>query len=86
MVKAASMALKEYPILNASIDSEAEMVTLRANHNIGVAMDTPVGLLVPSVKRVQDLTVLEVAEELNRLYELAIKGKLGEGDLKVMIR
>ena len=55
MVKAASMALKEHPILNASIDADAEMVTYRANHNIGVAMDTPVGLLVPSIKRVQGL-------------------------------
>ena len=53
MVKAASMALREHPILNASIDPEAEMVTYRANHNIGVAMDTPGGLLVPSIKRVQ---------------------------------
>lgn len=82
MVKAASMALREHPILNASIDPEAEMVTYRANHNIGVAMDTPGGLLVPSIKRVQDLTLMEVAEELVRLQELGIKGKLGEADLK----
>lgn len=85
MVKSASMALREHPILNASIDPEAEMVTYRANHNIGVAMDTPGGLLVPSIKRVQDLTVMEVAEELVRLQELGIKGKLGENDLKVRI-
>ena len=46
-------------------------------------MDTPGGLLVPSIKRVQELTVMEVAEELVRLHELGIKGKLGEDDLKV---
>jgi len=82
MVKAASMALREHPILNASIDPAAETVTYRAGHNIGVAMDTPGGLLVPSIKRVQDLTVMEVAEELVRLQELGVKGKLGEDDLK----
>ena len=85
MVKAASMALREHPILNASIDPAAETVTYRAGHNIGVAMDTPGGLLVPSIKRVQDLTVMEVAEELVRLQELGVKGKLGEDDLKVRI-
>ena len=83
MVKAASLSLLEHPILNASIDVASETITYRASHNIGVAMDTPDGLLVPSIKAVQNLTVLEVAEELNRLYELAMKGKLGESDLKV---
>ena len=45
-------------------------------------MDTPQGLLVPNIKKVDQLSVLEIAEELNRLQDLGLRGKLGEADLK----
>ena len=45
-------------------------------------MDTPQGLLVPNIKKVDQLSVLEIAEELNRLQDLGLRGKLGETDLK----
>ena len=45
-------------------------------------MDTPVGLIVPNIKGVQDLNVLDIAQELNRLHDLGIKGKLGGADLQ----
>ena len=54
---------------------------LQASHNIGIAMDTPQGLLVPNIKDVQGKTVLEVAQEINRLQELGINGALGSADL-----
>ena len=82
MVKAASLALTRYPNLNAQIDLKAEKIVLKAAHNIGVAMDTPDGLIVPNIKNVQDMSVLEIAAELNRLSELGVKGKLGGSDLK----
>ena len=82
ILKACSLALSQYPILNAYFDASKETVTYKADHNIGVAMDTPQGLLVPNIKKIQTLSVLEIAEELNRLQELGIKGKLGESDLK----
>merc|ERR1712004_822047 len=82
ILKACSLALSHYPILNAYFDASKETVTYKADHNIGVAMDTPQGLLVPNIKKIQTLSVLEIAEELNRLQELGIKGKLGESDLK----
>lgn len=44
-------------------------------------MDTNLGLIVPNIKNVQDLTVAEVALELARLYELGHKGGLGTSDL-----
>lgn len=47
------MALQEYPELNAHVNPECTEVVHRASHNIGVAMDTPKGLIVPNVKNVQ---------------------------------
>ena len=63
-------------------DMNSESITYKADHNIGVAMDTPQGLLVPNIKKIQQLTVFDIAEELNRLQDLGLRGKLGEADLK----
>ena len=41
----------------------------------GVAMDTPQGLLVPNIKKIQQLNILDIAEELNRLQDLGLRGK-----------
>lgn len=49
-IKAASLSLKKYPILNSSIDENCENIFIKAAHNIGVAMDTPNGLVVPNIK------------------------------------
>lgn len=81
IVKACSLALLHFPILNSSIDPTAETITYRASHNIALAMDTPLGLLVPSIKGVQGLSVLEIAAELGRLQQLGTAGKLSAGDL-----
>lgn len=54
---------------------------IQASHNIGLAMDTSQGLLVPNVKNVQLLSVLEIALELNRLQVLGASGQLGTADL-----
>ncbi|GBO27330.1 Lipoamide acyltransferase component of branched-chain alpha-keto acid dehydrogenase complex, mitochondrial, partial [Araneus ventricosus] len=80
-IKAASLALMEYPILNASVDEKCENLFYKASHNIGIAMDTPQGLLVPNIKNVQNLSVLQVALELNRLHDLGRKGSLNQNDL-----
>lgn len=66
-IKAASLAIRDYPVLNSSISMEEMQMTLHANHNIGVAMDTPRGLAVPVVKDCQNLPILEIADELQRL-------------------
>uniref|UniRef100_A0A8D0FY42 Dihydrolipoamide acetyltransferase component of pyruvate dehydrogenase complex n=1 Tax=Strix occidentalis caurina TaxID=311401 RepID=A0A8D0FY42_STROC len=52
-----------------------------ASHNIGVAMDTEQGLIVPNVKNVQVCSVFEIASELNRLQALGSAGQLGTNDL-----
>ena len=81
IVKACSMALSQYPILNSQLNVKNETLTFKADHNIGLAMDTAQGLLVPNIKKVQDRSVFEIASELNRLHELGLAGKLGGEDL-----
>ena len=50
IIKAASQGLKKFPILNSSLDAICENIIYKAHHNIGVAMDTPNGLVVPVIK------------------------------------
>uniref|UniRef100_M4A8L8 Dihydrolipoamide acetyltransferase component of pyruvate dehydrogenase complex n=1 Tax=Xiphophorus maculatus TaxID=8083 RepID=M4A8L8_XIPMA len=80
-IKAASLSLLHFPILNSTLDEGCQNITFKASHNIGVAMDTSQGLLVPSVKSVQLLSVFQVAQELTRLQALGAAGQLGTAEL-----
>lgn len=80
-VKSASLALHKFPVLNSHVDEKCEYITMKYAHNIGVAMDTPHGLVVPNVKNVQNLSIVEIARELNRLQESGEKGQLKMEDL-----
>ncbi|XP_032678307.1 lipoamide acyltransferase component of branched-chain alpha-keto acid dehydrogenase complex, mitochondrial isoform X1 [Odontomachus brunneus] len=80
-IKAASRALQQYPKLNAWLNEEDQTLRLIDNHNIGVAMDTADGLVVPNIKNVQNLSILEIAKKLNRLQELGKKTSIPLGDL-----
>ncbi|XP_049865929.1 lipoamide acyltransferase component of branched-chain alpha-keto acid dehydrogenase complex, mitochondrial [Pectinophora gossypiella] len=81
IIKAASLSLAAHPTLNSSLDSACENIIYKASHNIGVAMDTPNGLVVPVIKNVQNKTILEIARDLNSLQEKGSKGQLGLNDL-----
>ncbi|XP_026729322.1 lipoamide acyltransferase component of branched-chain alpha-keto acid dehydrogenase complex, mitochondrial [Trichoplusia ni] len=81
IIKATSLGLTQLPILNSSLDSNCEHIIYKANHNIGVAMDTPNGLVVPVIKNVQNKTILEIASELNSLQEKGTKGQLGLAEI-----
>lgn len=85
IIKAVSMALHQYPTLNARVDTDSTtskpVFIMRSQHNIGVAMDTPTGLLVPVIKNVSSLNILSIARELTRLQSLASTGKLTSSDL-----
>ncbi|TMW56351.1 hypothetical protein Poli38472_006361 [Pythium oligandrum] len=81
IIKAASLALKYHPSLNASVSADETTVTMHAAHNISVAMDTPTGLIVPNIKNVESKSILDIATELNRLQGLATAGKLAPADL-----
>lgn len=81
MFKAASLAMLRYPYVNSSIADDLSAVTLRAQHNIGFACATEAGLVVPVVKDCQDKSVFEIAEDINRLIELARANKLTAEDV-----
>lgn len=87
IIKAMSMALHQYPVLNARVDIPADnankpQLVYRSQHNIGVAMDTPNGLIVPVIRNVNARSVLSIASELVRLQGLAKIGKLAPADLQ----
>ena len=85
MIKAVSLALNKYPVLNARLDVTTDpkrpQLILRSNHNIGIAMDTPAGLLVPVIKSVNARSITSIAQELQRLSQLAQTGKLANDDM-----
>ncbi|KAI9486700.1 MAG: hypothetical protein EXX96DRAFT_550173 [Benjaminiella poitrasii] len=91
-IKSLSLSLTFYPIINACCIEEPNNRTVsslsnariqyRDAHNIGIAMDTPQGLIVPNIKNVEKKSVFEVAAELHRLTELAKTGSLLPSDLK----
>ena len=81
LIKAASLAMAEYPVLNSSINVDDFTLTYHSSHNIGVAVDSPRGLVVPVIKHAQSLSILDIARELTRLQEAAKEGNLSEEDI-----
>lgn len=81
IIKTLSLAISRHPIINSSLAPGEQELLLHPSHNIGIAMATPQGLVVPNIKNVQSLSVLEVARELARLQELAAAGKLESTDI-----
>jgi 2-oxoisovalerate dehydrogenase E2 component (dihydrolipoyl transacylase) len=84
-IKAVSLALYKYPILNSKLDTTSNpqkpQLVMRSLHNIGIAMDTPGGLVVPVIKNVNARSIYSIAAEIARLSELGHKGKLSPADL-----
>jgi pyruvate dehydrogenase E2 component (dihydrolipoamide acetyltransferase) len=81
-LKAAAVALKQYPQFNASLDAAAGQLVLKKYFHIGVAVDTEHGLLVPVLRDVDKKGVLELAKELADLAEKARQKKLQVDDMK----
>jgi pyruvate dehydrogenase E2 component (dihydrolipoamide acetyltransferase) len=82
IIKAVLAGLKEHPYLNATLDDEDEEIILKKYYNIGVATDTPEGLMVPVVKNANDKSILQLAEELTHLAEKARNRTIDLADLK----
>lgn len=80
-IKACSIALHAFPVLNAHVDETCENITYKATHNIGIAIDTKDGLIVPNIKSIDTKSVYEIASELNRLQQAATLSKLSPADL-----
>ncbi|KAF8661775.1 hypothetical protein HU200_056728 [Digitaria exilis] len=82
LIKSLSMALSKYPMLNSSFIEQTNEVVLKGSHNIGIAMATTHGLVVPNIKKVQSLSILEITKELARLHEMASHNKLSAADIE----
>ncbi len=81
-IKALSLAIKEFPIINTKVNEECTELTYFNDHNIGMAVDSKVGLLVPNIKQCQSKSIVDVAEEVTRLTEAARTGRVSPDDLK----
>ena len=81
-MKAMSLALNEFPILNTQVNADCSALTYFDEHNIGIAVDSKVGLLVPNVKDCQRKSIVEIAGDLTRLTDLAREGRVSPADLK----
>ncbi|XP_017074454.1 lipoamide acyltransferase component of branched-chain alpha-keto acid dehydrogenase complex, mitochondrial [Drosophila eugracilis] len=79
-IKAASVALSKYPIVNSSLDLASESLIFKGAHNISVAIDTPQGLVVPNIKNCQAKNIIEIAKDLNALVERGRTGTLSPSD------
>jgi len=82
LIKAVVAALEEHPYLNATLDDEGEEIILKKYFNIGVAIDTKDGLMVPVVKNAKEKSILSLADELVKLSEKARERTIDLADLK----
>ena len=80
-IKALSLAMIEFPIINSRTNDDYTELTYIASHNIGMAVDGQTGLLVPNIKNVQTLGLLAIAREVTRLTEAARSGKINPQEL-----
>ncbi|MBI5893787.1 MAG: 2-oxo acid dehydrogenase subunit E2 [Deltaproteobacteria bacterium] len=81
-IKAVQHALAAHPMLNASVTEDGEEIIVKKYFNIGVAVDTADGLMVPVVKDVNKKTILELAAELQELSQKAKERKIKLEELK----
>jgi pyruvate dehydrogenase E2 component (dihydrolipoamide acetyltransferase) len=82
MIKACVTALKAFPQFNASLDKSGENIIVKHYYHIGVAVDTPGGLVVPVVRDADQKGVFDLAHELADISKVARDGKLKPADLQ----
>jgi 2-oxoisovalerate dehydrogenase E2 component (dihydrolipoyl transacylase) len=80
-IKALSIGLKEFPVFNAKLDEENESIQLLREHHIGIAVDTPEGLIVPVIRNVEKKNLKQIHEEMKQLTKLALDDKLKVKDI-----
>jgi pyruvate dehydrogenase E2 component (dihydrolipoamide acetyltransferase) len=81
VIRAVVLALNKYPALNAIVDDAAQEIVMRKRHDIGIATSTDAGLIVPVVRDVDRLSLLDIAREIQRLGDAARAGKTATADL-----
>ena len=81
LITAMARALPEWPMLNATYDDDANVITRHGGLHMGVATQTPNGLMVPVIRDAQSLSVWQLASEILRLAEAARSGKAAREEL-----
>lgn len=81
IVKAVIAALKKNPRCNAVMDEQANELVLRGEYNIGIAVATDSGLVVPVLRHADRMSMREIAREIGRLADAARAGKLAQNDI-----
>lgn len=82
IMKAAADALKAYPVFNTSLSESGESLIQKKYYHIGIAVDTPGGLVVPVVRDVDKKGIYELSEELMEISSKARDGKLKAADMQ----
>jgi pyruvate dehydrogenase E2 component (dihydrolipoamide acetyltransferase) len=82
LIKACVTVLRQYPQFNSSLDKSGESIVIKKYFHIGVAVDTPGGLVVPVVRDADRKGVFDLAHELAEISKLARDGKLKAGDMQ----
>jgi pyruvate dehydrogenase E2 component (dihydrolipoamide acetyltransferase) len=82
VMKAVVSALKAYPMINASLDEEADEIVRKYHYHLGMAVATDVGLVVPVIHHVDTKSILELADEIQVKAERARSGKLLPDDVR----
>lgn len=81
VMKAVVKALQDFPSFNASLSPDGQSIIKKAYYNIGIAVDTPNGLMVPVVKDVDQKGIYELSRDLMEISAKARDGKLGPADM-----
>jgi len=81
-IKAVQHALLEHPLLNASVDEEREEIIIKRYFNMGIAVDTPDGLMVPVIKDVDKKSIIDLAKEIQELSQKARERKIKIEEIK----
>jgi len=82
IAKVTAEVLTEFPMLNSSLAQDLEKIVIKNYVNMGIAVDTPEGLIVPNIKNVQEKSIRNIAEEIAMLASAAKTRKLKIPDLK----
>ena len=82
LMKASVSALRQFPEFNSSLSPEKDALILKKYYNIGIAVDTPDGLVVPVIKDVDRKGIHEISQEMGEISKKARDGKLGAADMQ----
>lgn len=82
LIRALSLMIKKYPMLNSSVDLAKNKLIVHKQHNIGIAINTPLGLIVPVLKNVQEMGLSDLIKAYEALKQKAMDSKLQSSDMK----